>query len=105
MPGESRIDIGQLVGTGHRYEVSLSSESPEDATARRARDAAEAELARRIRFLLVIFAIVLTSVVFGGCVAVFITGGPDDKKWAGGIVSAISSGLIGFLVGQGRSAK
>jgi hypothetical protein len=29
-------------------------------------------------------------------------GSADDKKWAAGIVSAIASGLVGFLVGQSK---
>lgn len=27
----------------------------------------------------------------------------DDKKWAAGIVCAIASGTVGFLVGQGKN--
>jgi hypothetical protein len=103
--GESRIDIGQLAASGHRYEVNVSSESAEDAAARRGKEAADARLGRVIRLLLVVFAVLLTSAIFAGCVIVFASGSPDDRKWAAGIVSAIASGLIGFLVGQGRGAK
>jgi hypothetical protein len=53
-------------------------------------------------FVLFIFAMALTAVVFAGCVYVFATGAPDDKKWAAGIVSAIASGLVGFPVGLGK---
>jgi len=30
------------------------------------------------------------------------TGEVEDKKWAASIISAITSGLIGFLIGQGK---
>ncbi|MEI6334133.1 MAG: hypothetical protein WCS87_06200 [Methylococcaceae bacterium] len=36
------------------------------------------------------------------CVYTFATGEAEDKKWASGIVGAIASGLVGFLVGQGK---
>ena len=42
----------------------------------------------------------MIGVIFIGCVYVFATGVPEDKKWVAGIVSAIASGLVGFLVGQ-----
>ena len=53
-------------------------------------------------FGLFLFALTVTGTVFAGCVYVFAIGTVDDKKWAAGIVSAIASGLVGFLVGQGK---
>lgn len=51
----------------------------------------------------VLFVVLIeTACAFGGCVYVFASGSADDKKWAAGIVSAIASGLVGFLVGQGK---
>jgi hypothetical protein len=49
------------------------------------------------------FAMGSITIIFFGCAYLFITGGPDDKKWASGILSAITSGAIGFLLGK-RSA-
>ena len=51
---------------------------------------------------LFIFALLLMTVIFAGAVWVFAIGNADDKKWAAGIVSAIASGLVSFLVGQAR---
>lgn len=102
MPGESQINLGQIVGKDHRYELSINNETPEDAAARRAREAADAGLKRRMALGLFLFALVLTALIFLGCLYVFASGSPDDKKWAAGIVSSIASGLVGFLVGQGR---
>ena len=99
---DSQINIDQLAARGHNYELSVSSESPEDASARRLREAEEAALKRRMTFYLFLFALLVTAAVFGGCVALFVHGSPEDRKWAAGIVSGIVSGLIGFLVGQGR---
>jgi hypothetical protein len=99
---EQEINLGQLVGKDHKYELSVSSESLQDAAARRTKEAADADLKRRMTLILFLFALVVTAVVFAGCVYVFATGLPDDKKWAAGIVSAIASGLVGFVVGQGR---
>lgn len=46
-----------------------------------------------------VFALALVAVTFGGCLYLFATGSPDDKKWAAGLLSAIVSGLVGYLVG------
>jgi lipopolysaccharide export LptBFGC system permease protein LptF len=99
---EQQINLGQMVGSDGRYELSVSNESPEDAAARRSNEALEANLKRRMSLGLFIFALLLASVVFAGCVYVFAAGSADDKKWAAGIVSAITSGLVGFMVGQAR---
>ena len=50
-------------------------------------------------FVLFLFALAVTGVVFAGCLYVFASGSPEDKKWAAGIASATTSGLVGFLVG------
>ncbi len=99
---EPQIDLGRLVTKDHTYELSISNESAEDAAARRAQEAAEAELRRKMTYGVFLFALAVTATVFGGCVYVFATGTPEDKKWAAAIVSAIASGLVGFLVGQGK---
>ncbi|MGZ8218079.1 hypothetical protein [Methylomagnum sp.] len=101
---DRQINLGQLVGTDHKYELPVSNESPEDAVARRAQEAADAELKRKMTFGVFLFSLAVTAVIFGGCVYVFANGAPDDKKWAAGIVSAIASGLVGFLVGLGRKS-
>jgi hypothetical protein len=97
------INLGQLVDpSNHKYELSVSNEAPEDAAARRSNEAADAVLKRKMTYGLFCFALLIVSVVFSGCVYTFATGAADDKKWAAGIVSAIASGLVGFLVGQGK---
>lgn len=99
---DPEINLGHLAGKGHKYELSLSNESQEDGIARREQDAANAILKRKITWALFCFALFITFMVFSGCVYLFVIGTPDDKKWAASIVSAIASGLVGFLVGQGR---
>jgi hypothetical protein len=99
---EQQINLGQMVGSDGRYELSVSNESPEDGAARRSNEAAEASLKRRMSLGLFVFALLLMTVIFAGAVWVFAIGNADDKKWAAGIVSAIASGLVGFLVGQAR---
>lgn len=99
---DSQINIDQLAARGHNYELSVSNESPEDATARREREAADADLRRRMSFGLFLFALAVVAAIVAGCLLTFANGNAEDKKWAGGIVSAIASGLVGFLVGQGR---
>lgn len=96
------INLGQIVGKDHKYELSVSNETPEDAVARRIKETADAELKRKMTYTLFLFSLLIISVVFVGCVYTFATGAADDKKWAAGIVSAIASGLVGFLVGQGK---
>lgn len=99
---EPPIDLGQIVGRDHRYELSVSNETPEDAAARRDKELADAVLRRKMNFALFLFALFMTAAVFAGCVWLFAFGAADDRKWAGGIVSAMTSGLIGYLVGQAR---
>jgi hypothetical protein len=96
----TELNLTQLISNNHKYEIAASNESIEDATARRALEAADAKHQRTMRMSLFYFALLIVFVVFAGCVYVFATGNTDDKKWAAGIVSAIASGLVGFLVGQ-----
>ncbi len=106
MSHEGQVDIGRLAEAGQRYELAVTGgETVEDAAARRANLVADSKLARQIRLLLVVFALLLTGAIFASCLMAFVNGTPDDKKWAAGIVSAIASGLVGFLVGQGKGAK
>lgn len=100
--GEPQINLGQIVGKNHKYELSVSNETAEDAATRRAEEMANAHLKRKMTFTLFVFALLIVGVVFAGCVYSFASGGVEDKKWAAGIVSAIASGLVGFLVGQGK---
>ena len=97
-----QINLGQIVGKDHKYELTVSNETQEDAVARRIREMAEAELKRKMTYSLFCFSLFMVAIVFGGCVYVFAAGTVEDKKWAAGIVSAIASGLVGFLVGQGE---
>ena len=99
---EPQINLGQIVGKDHKYELSVSNETPEDAAARRSKETADAELKRKMTYALFCFALLIIGIVFVGCVYTFAIGAADDKKWAAGIVSAIASGLVGFLVGQGK---
>jgi hypothetical protein len=100
--GNAPINLSQIVGRDHRYELSVNNETPEDAVARRAREMADADMKRKMTFALFWFALLIVGVVFTGCVYTFSIGTPEDKKWAAGIVSAIASGLVGFLVGPGK---
>ena len=97
------VDFGNVGLSGQKYEISMkNNETAEDAEARRQKDAADASLKRTQSRLLFIFALILTSVVFGGCVVAFVTGSAEDKKWAASIVTGITTGLIGFLVGAAK---
>lgn len=97
------INLSQLVSGGaHSFDLKLNNESTEDAQARRAEQAADAKQRRGMTWTIFIFALAMVLTIFVGCVAVFVGGEPEEKKWAAGIVSAMASGLVGFLVGHGR---
>jgi pilus assembly protein TadC len=102
MADDRQINLEQFVKQGHKYDLTVASESPEDAKARRDIEAADARQNRRLTLASFVFALAMVVVVFGGCVYMLATGSNDDKKWAAGIVGAIASGLVGFLLGQGR---
>ena len=61
---EREINLGQLVGKDHKYELSVSSESPQDASVRRTKEVADAALKRRMTFILFLFVLTLTAIVF-----------------------------------------
>jgi len=100
--GNDQINLGQIIGSDHRYALTINNEAPEDASVRRSNEMAEAVLKRKMSYILFCFALFAVGTIFMGCMYVFATGTADDKKWATGIISAIVSGLIGFLVGQGK---
>jgi hypothetical protein len=101
MASEPQINLGQI-GKEHKYELSVSNETPEDAESRRLKETADATLRRKMTYTLFCFSLVIVGTIFVGCVYTFATGAADDKKWAAAIVSAIASGLVGFLVGHGK---
>lgn len=43
---EPQINLGQIVGKDHKYELSVSNETSEDAVVRRSKEIADAELSR-----------------------------------------------------------
>ena len=97
------IDLVQLTKAGHRYDATITSETREDAQARRIEEAAVAAQKRHFAYVLFYFGLLAMGAVFVGCVYVFTTGAPEDKKWAAGLLSAIVSGLVGYLVGKGKN--
>jgi lipopolysaccharide/colanic/teichoic acid biosynthesis glycosyltransferase len=102
--GEVRtINLDQLISrNSDQLELKIRNETDEDADARRVRDAADAKLKRMQSLILFLFALLVTGTVFIACIIVAITGSPEDKKWACSIVTGISSGLVGYLVGQAK---
>lgn len=102
MPDQTEpIDFNSLVRQGN-YSASITSETSEDAQARREREAENAEHRRRIEFLLVIFTLCLVTAGFIYCLCVLTTGSADDKKLAQSaaltIVTAFVSGTIGYAM-------
>ena len=55
-----------------------------------------------MRMVLFVFALLVTGTVFAGAILTQVYGSADDRKWACSIVSAITSGLIGYLVGHAK---
>jgi hypothetical protein len=50
--GEPQINLGQIVGKDHKYELSVSNETPEDAGTRRLKETADDELKRKMTYAL-----------------------------------------------------
>jgi hypothetical protein len=97
------LNLDQLIGReGDQLKLEIKNETDEDAEARRVRDSAEAKLKRTMTLILFVFALLVTSTVFVACIVVAIIGAPEDKKWACSIVTGITSGLVGYLVGQAK---
>lgn len=102
--GEVRtINLDQLISrNSDQLELKIRNETDQDADARRMRDAADAKLKRIQSLILFLFALLITGTVFVACIVVAITGTAEDKKWACSIVTGITSGLVGYLVGQAK---
>jgi hypothetical protein len=97
------LNLDQLISReGDQLELKIKNETDEDAEARRARDSADAKLKRTMTLILFVFALLITGAVFIACIVVALTGSPEDKKWACSIVTGITSGLVGYLVGQSK---
>lgn len=97
-PTNELVDLDRVAQNRH-FETRETHESEADAQARREREAALAELERRKVWWTFVFALLLVATTFVGCLYLFVTGSPDDKKWSAGLMSAIVSGLVGYLVG------
>jgi lipopolysaccharide/colanic/teichoic acid biosynthesis glycosyltransferase len=102
--GEVRtINLEQIINrNSDQLELKIRNETDEDAEARRTCDAADAKLKRTQSLILFLFALFVTAMVFIACIVVAIIGSPEDKKWACSIVTGISSGLVGYLVGHAK---
>ena len=97
------IDLVQLTKAGHRYDATITSETPQDAQARRSEEAAVAAQKRHFAYVLFYVGLLTIGAIFIGCIYLFAGGTAEDKKWAAGLLSAIVSGLVGYLVGKGRN--
>jgi hypothetical protein len=97
---DTQINISDLAKSDQKYEVSVSNELPEDGAMRRQLEVADATQQRLRDSCVFFFALAAVTIIFLGCAYLFIKGGSDDKKWAGGILSAIASGAIGYLLGK-----
>ena len=65
---EPQINLGQIVGRDHKYELSVSNETPEDAQVRRDKETADAALRRHMTFVMFLFAlaVLVLTIVFPG---------------------------------------
>ena len=98
MPDQKEpIDFNTLVLRQGNYSARITSETSEDAEARRQREAETARHHRRIEFLVIIFALCLVTVAFAYCIYVLTTGSPDDKKWAQSV--AFATAFVSVPVG------
>lgn len=102
MPNQINLDD---LGKENKFALSIESDTPEDAAARRQEKTEEARHKRRIHFWIVMLAIVLVLVVVYLCGIALVTGSPDDKKWASAIVAAIASSVCSGLLGAAIAHK
>ncbi|MDD1650890.1 MAG: hypothetical protein LUO80_10955 [Methylococcaceae bacterium] len=98
---EPAVDLNEVISK-HRWDLKANYESEADAVARRTQEAENAALEREKARWLFRFSLTLTLLVFCGSLYLFVSGTTDDKKWAAALISGITSGLSGFLVGQSK---
>jgi hypothetical protein len=75
-------------------------ESTEEASARRLEAAEKAKYKRKVHLIILIFALIMMSLIFAGCIYEYATGSADDKKWAGALLASICTAFLGFVAGQ-----
>jgi hypothetical protein len=97
-----QIDLDKVIASGAKYGLEVSNESEDEAAARRNREDADHRHQLWQRKWLFIVGVLMVVAVFLGCLYLFAMGSADDKKWAGGAVMTIVSGLLGFLVGKAK---
>lgn len=92
------VDLTELLRNNH-YQLR-AAESEEDARVRRERELEDSRHKRRLELLLFIFCLAITGAVFAASLYLALTGTGEDKKWATATVSAITAGVLGYLVGR-----
>jgi hypothetical protein len=97
------IDLDAL-SKDKKFALTIESETPQDAEAKRQEIVEEGRHRRRIQFWIIVLAIILLLASFLWCGSALIQGSADDKKLAApiatAIVTSVCSGLMGFAIGQ-----
>jgi hypothetical protein len=102
---EDKIDLNELASR-RGYQLSLvSPEEPAERDVRLKIEEAEAAHRRRKDLALHIAALVVIAVALGLCVWAIVKPGStaEDVKWAVPLLTAIVTGLVGYVTG--RSTK
>jgi hypothetical protein len=98
-----QLDINEWGKLYDVYDVSLrSQEDPQERVHRHRVEWLDARVQQGKSIFLFVFALGGIGVVLWYCLTTLLeqTTAPDEKKWALSAVTAIISGLIGFLTGK-----
>jgi hypothetical protein len=100
VPEKQQLDLES--SDEDNYRLHVTTELIEDANLRRQIALDDARSKRWKESCIFVFALTAIVLIFLGCKSLFVYGAPEDKKWATATLSAITSGIIGFLVGKQR---
>jgi hypothetical protein len=102
---DNKIDLNEIANRPDHHLTLAPREDPAERDSRLRREELDAVHQRRKELALHVVAFVVIGVALSLCVWVIVRNSspPDDKKWAELLLTAIVTGLVGYVTG--RSTK
>lgn len=99
---DGKLDLNELANRPDHQLTLVPRADPAERESRLKIEEADAQHRRRKDLVLHVAALVVVSVALGLCVWVIMNpdSNAEDKRWAGTVVTAIVTGLVGYVTGK-----
>lgn len=99
---DGKLDLNELANRPDHQLTLAPRADPAERETRLRIEEADAGHRRRKDLILHIAALVVIGVALGLCVWVIVKGDStvEDKRWAGTVITAIVTGLVGYVTGK-----